>query len=94
MERALERTVPRRLAEAHCAQAVALARELRLSEGVLDALGGIYERWDGKGGPRGLAGERIGVLARVLKVAYAMVLHGAIEGPAAGVTMLRARRAG
>jgi HD-GYP domain-containing protein (c-di-GMP phosphodiesterase class II) len=84
----------RRLAEAHCAQAVALARDLRLSEGVLDALGGLYERWDGKGGPRGLSGERIGVLARVLRVAYAMVLHGSIEGPAAGVAVLKARRGG
>ena len=87
-------SAPRRLAEAHCAQAVALARGLGLSEGVLDALGGMYERWDGKGGPRGLAGERIGVLARVLRVAYAMVLHGSIEGPAAGVAVLRARRGG
>ena len=87
-------SVPRKLAEAHCAQAVALARELRLSEGVLDALGGMYERWDGKGGPRGLAGERIGVLARVLRVAYAMVLHGSIEGPPAGVAVLKARRGG
>ncbi len=85
---------PRRLSAAHCAQAVALARELGLPGGVLDALGGMYERWDGKGGPRGLAGEQIGVVARVLKVAYAMVLHGAIEGPAAGVTVLGARRAG
>lgn len=87
-------STPRKLAEAHCAQAVALARELRLSEGVLDALGGIYERWDGKGGPRGLAGERTGVLARVLRVAYAMVLHGSIEGPSAGVAVLKVRRGG
>ncbi len=87
-------STPRKLAEAHCAQAVALARELRLSDGVLDALGGMYERWDGKGGPAGLAGERIGVLARVLRVAFAMVLHGSIEGPAAGVAVLKARRGG
>ena len=87
-------SAPRKLAEAHCAQAVALARGLGLSDGVLDALGGMYERWDGKGGPRGLAGERIAVLARVLRVAYAMVLHGSIEGPAAGLAVLRARRGG
>lgn len=87
-------STPRKLAEAHCAQAVALAQELRLSGGVLDALGGMYERWDGKGGPRGLAGERIGVLARVLRIAYAMVLHGSIEGPAGGAAVLLARRGG
>ena len=87
-------SAPRRIAEAHCAQAVALARGLRLSEGVLDALGGVYERWDGKGGPKGLVGERTSVLARVLRIAYAMVLHGSIEGPAAGIAVLTARRGG
>jgi HD-GYP domain-containing protein (c-di-GMP phosphodiesterase class II) len=87
-------STPRKIAEAHCAQAVALARGLRLSEGVLDALGGMYERWDGKGGPKGLKGERTGVLARVLRVAYAMALHGSIEGPAAGVSVLMTRRGG
>ncbi|MEP6654523.1 MAG: HD domain-containing phosphohydrolase [Myxococcales bacterium] len=85
---------PRALAAAHCAQAVALAAELRLSSGVLGALAGMYERWDGKGGPHGVRGDRIDPLARVLRVAYAMVLHGAIEGPAAGVAVLLARRGG
>ncbi|MFM2289941.1 MAG: hypothetical protein RL684_3084, partial [Pseudomonadota bacterium] len=87
-------SAPRKLAEAHCAQAVALAGELGLSEGVLAALGGMYERWDGKGGPRGLSGEGIDGLARVLRVAYAMVLHASLEGPRAAVTVLVARRGG
>lgn len=39
-------SAPRRIAEAHCAQAVALAQELRLSDGVLDALGESWFNFD------------------------------------------------
>src|SRR4029077_10861942 len=43
----------------HCEVAERLAERLSLSEGVRRNLGQIYERWDGKGLPRGLKGAAI-----------------------------------
>src|SRR5262249_33281808 len=51
---------PKMLAQAHCAQAIALARRLGASDGVLAALGEIYERWDGRGQPHGHRGPSLG----------------------------------
>src|SRR5262245_11636822 len=43
----------------HCEVAERLAERLGLSAGVRRNLGQIYERWDGRGLPRGLKGEAI-----------------------------------
>jgi HD-GYP domain-containing protein (c-di-GMP phosphodiesterase class II) len=83
----------RKLSEAHCAQAVALASTLELPDGVVPALGDFYERWDGKG-PRRIARERIDPVSRALRVAFALVTHASIEGPAAADEVLRVRRGG
>jgi HD-GYP domain-containing protein (c-di-GMP phosphodiesterase class II) len=58
----------RAFAAAHCAQAVALAGLLGVDAAAARALGEMYERWDGKGEPRQLAGEAI---SRVGRIAYA-----------------------
>jgi putative nucleotidyltransferase with HDIG domain len=47
----------------------AMARSLGLSEPVVEAIAAHHERPDGRGYPRGLAGEAIPVLARVVAVA-------------------------
>ena len=47
----------------HCVAAGLLAAELRLPKPVQEALGNAFERWDGKGGPTGVAGEAIPIEA-------------------------------
>src|SRR5262249_40414322 len=69
--------MPMHLASAHCEQAVHLAARLGAAARVTQILGAVYERYDGKGGPLGLRGSAIPLLARVVHVAYCGVLHGA-----------------
>jgi HD-GYP domain-containing protein (c-di-GMP phosphodiesterase class II) len=87
-------TLGGKIAAAHCEQAVHLAAHLGLGARVIEALGQMYERWDGKGGPCGLAGDRIAILPRVMRVALCMELHRAFEGAGAAVEVLLARRGG
>lgn len=56
-------------ASAHCEVASLLARRLCLSESVQTALTQTYERWDGAGGPRGLSGDAISLVTRIVQVA-------------------------
>jgi HD-GYP domain-containing protein (c-di-GMP phosphodiesterase class II) len=42
---------------------------LAVGDDVVDALGQIHERWDGRGGPAGLREEQIGAVVRVVQVA-------------------------
>lgn len=53
----------------HCEVAERLAERLRLSVRVREGLWYVLERWDGKGMPRGIAGEQIPVAARFLHAA-------------------------
>jgi len=64
-----------RLSVAHCAQATALAEDLGMDDGVVLALGQIYERFAGRGSPYGLAGEGIALSARILHVASILEIH-------------------
>jgi HD-GYP domain-containing protein (c-di-GMP phosphodiesterase class II) len=86
--------LPRKIAFAHCAQAVALTESLGLSAAVPVALGDIYERFDGRGGPAQKRGTDISPIARIVRMALAAVVHGALEGPAGAVTVVRARLGG
>jgi HD-GYP domain-containing protein (c-di-GMP phosphodiesterase class II) len=87
-------SMPKRLAAAHCDQAVRLAARLGAAARVTEILGQTYERFDGKGLPLGLRGDAVAPLARVMHVAYCAVLHGAFEGAGAAVEVVRARRGG
>jgi HD-GYP domain-containing protein (c-di-GMP phosphodiesterase class II) len=84
--------MPRKLAEAHCAQAVALARRLGASEATLLALGEIYERWDGRGQPHRRRGAALAPAARVLHLANALEIHLRASGPQAALAVARERR--
>ncbi len=80
------------LVAAQCDQAVALAQDLAMPAGVTDALAQIYERHDGRGGPRQLAGDAIAPAARVLHLAeLAITLHRA-SGRDGAAGELRRRR--
>ena len=77
----------------HAAMAQALAAELGLSDGVVEALGGAYEQWDGRGWPGGRRGEAIPIASRIAQLAeFAEVAHRLGGIPAA--TDLARRRSG
>jgi HD-GYP domain-containing protein (c-di-GMP phosphodiesterase class II)/DNA-binding CsgD family transcriptional regulator len=76
-----------------CEVAAALARRLRCSRAVCDALYQATERWDGKGVPQGLAGEQIALVARISDVANQAVIFDLEAGDDAALAMV-ARRAG
>jgi HD-GYP domain-containing protein (c-di-GMP phosphodiesterase class II) len=61
---------------AHCEVGERLVAMLGLGDGLRDALWGAFERFDGKGFPRGAAGEEIPRAARILHVARDCELMG------------------
>ncbi len=81
-----------KLAQAHCDQAVVLAGHLDVGPAVVAALGEMYERFDGRGAPRGLVGKQTSLPARILVLAQAVEVHGRVGGPGAALAVARERR--
>jgi len=79
------------LTAARCEVAQHLAERLGLPPGVRDALGQIYERWDGKGLPNKLKGEALLLPVRVVQLAQDAELFSRLGGTQAAVTMARQR---
>jgi HD-GYP domain-containing protein (c-di-GMP phosphodiesterase class II) len=75
----------------HCVLAGTLAEQLGLGREVRDALLQCFERWDGKGAPRGLSGGEIALPVRLVHVAeIAEAFHG-VGGIDAAVEVARKR---
>jgi HD-GYP domain-containing protein (c-di-GMP phosphodiesterase class II) len=53
----------------HCEVAQRIAERIGLPEDIRESLGQIYERWDGKGMPRGLSGNAVKFPVRVVTMA-------------------------
>ena len=85
-----DRSAPRRHAQAECDVGEALARRMGIPEPVVAALNDVFERWDGRGHPRGKAGEEVALLARV--VTAAEVLEIAFSRYGLDVALETARR--
>jgi HD-GYP domain-containing protein (c-di-GMP phosphodiesterase class II) len=73
---------PRANLLSHCEVGERLGQRVRLPPRVSEALWFVFERWDGKGLPNGIAGEQIPVAARLLHVARAAAAFDAAGGPA------------
>jgi putative nucleotidyltransferase with HDIG domain len=65
---------------AHCEVGQRFAQRLGLPAPVSDALWHVFERWDGKGLPRGVAGTDIPRLARLLHLARDADVHWRLGG--------------
>ncbi len=65
----------RKVVTAHCDASARLAQQLGMGAGVIDGLNDIFERWDGKGQPRGVEGEAISLAARVTHFAHTVILQ-------------------
>jgi HD-GYP domain-containing protein (c-di-GMP phosphodiesterase class II) len=78
----------------HCEVAERLAERLGFEPDIVRALGQLYERWDGKGLPKGLKGESIDVAVRVVTLAQDVVIHHRLGGIDAAVAICQDRRGG
>lgn len=78
--------------EAHCEAAQRLGARLGLDSRVIEALGQLYERWDGKGIPRGLKGEQVSVAVRAVTLAQDALLFTRMADLDAAVQIVRRRR--
>ena len=74
-----------------CEAGAMLAGRLGLGERVAAAIAQQFERWDGTGGPRGLAGVEITLAARLSEVATQALLFHQEAGVDAVMSMLRDR---
>jgi HD-GYP domain-containing protein (c-di-GMP phosphodiesterase class II) len=78
----------------HCEVARMLASRLGLAGSAVDALGYVFERWDGTGVPDGVAGEAVPLVVRVMSLANELETHHRLGGPDAAVAMARKRSGG
>lgn len=74
-----------------CEAGVLLAERLGLGQGVADAISQQFERWDGRGGPLGLAQDELTIAARISDVATQAQLSHHSGGVDAAMAMVRGR---
>jgi HD-GYP domain-containing protein (c-di-GMP phosphodiesterase class II) len=78
----------------HCEVAQRLAERLGFGAHLVQALGQIYERWDGKGLPHGLRGEAVSPAVLLVTLAQDAMTYQRLGGSDAAVQMARARGGG
>jgi putative nucleotidyltransferase with HDIG domain len=79
------------LVQLRCERGAEIARLLGMPDGTGAAIRALDEHWDGKGRPRGLRGEEIPLLARVMCLAQSFEVFHAAGGQASAATMARDR---
>jgi HD-GYP domain-containing protein (c-di-GMP phosphodiesterase class II) len=77
-----------------CTRGADIARTLRFSEDVAQAIAHLDEHWDGGGLPLGLAGEAIHIGGRIALLAQIADVFFTARGPAAARAEIAARRGG
>jgi len=76
----------------HCEVAERIALRLGLGPAVSANLRQVFERWDGRGLPRGLEGEAIARPVRVVALARDLALLSAVYGTEDALDIVRSRR--
>jgi HD-GYP domain-containing protein (c-di-GMP phosphodiesterase class II) len=79
------------LAAAHCDVAAGIARDMGLDDLTATALKQVFEQWDGRGSPDGLAGEEIDLATRIVTVVGDAEIMERAAGLAAAVDVVRLR---
>ncbi len=77
-----------------CEVAIGLATGLGFESDVQQALGQVFERWDGQGAPQGLAGSDLALAVRVVHVAETAVTFFDHDGLAAASRVVEQRASG
>jgi len=91
MAEAMQVSVP--ILSGHCEVAQRIAERIGLSEEIRQNLGQLYERWDGRGLPRGLSGDAVKMPVRVVTLAQEAIALTEAQGFEA-MTAAIAKRAG
>jgi len=78
----------------HCEVAQRLAERFGFEKNVIYGLGQLYERWDGKGSPKGIKGEAIAPAVLVVTLAQDIVLFHRLDGVGAALKIVRERKGG
>jgi HD-GYP domain-containing protein (c-di-GMP phosphodiesterase class II) len=82
------------MASTACSVAIRFAARLGMSPVVADTLTQIWERWDGQGFPQHLAGEEIGIAARLIHLANVAEIDHRTGGRELAVANVELRRGG
>jgi HD-GYP domain-containing protein (c-di-GMP phosphodiesterase class II) len=100
----LQKAVERGLAEGpqvnipilsgHCEVAQRIAERIGLPDDIRENLGQIYERWDGKGLPRGLSGDAVKFPVRLVTLAQDAVALADLHGTKTMKAMIAERAGG
>jgi putative nucleotidyltransferase with HDIG domain len=89
-----EGQVTRALMQARCDRGAEIALWLGLEPATAEAIRALDEHWDGAGQPRGLKGEEIPLLGRILCLAQTLEIFHAAGGFQAAWRVARKRRGG
>jgi HD-GYP domain-containing protein (c-di-GMP phosphodiesterase class II) len=84
--------VAHEIVEMRCARGGQVIRSLGFGPRVEDTVMALDEHWDGHGRPRGLKGNQIPLLARILSLAQTVEVFSAVDGPRDALAVARARR--
>ncbi len=76
----------------HCEVAAQFALRLGLGPQEADNLGQLYERWDGKGQPRGVKGQAVALPVRLVTLVQDCIILSEAEGLEAAKARIAARR--
>jgi HD-GYP domain-containing protein (c-di-GMP phosphodiesterase class II) len=76
----------------HCEVAQRLAERFGFDRNIVYGLGQLYERWDGRGSPKGIKGEAIAPAVLVVTLAQDMVIFHRLGGLDAALNVARERR--
>jgi HD-GYP domain-containing protein (c-di-GMP phosphodiesterase class II) len=82
-----------RLVEVRCDRGAEVVRQLGLGASAAEAVRAIDEHWDGRGHPRGLQGDEIPIVARVLGLAQTLEVFSVRDDVASAMAVVE-RRAG
>ena len=91
LSEAMQVSVP--ILAGHCEVAERIAERIGLSKEIRENLGQLYERWDGKGLPRGLSGHAVKLPVRLVTLAQDAIALTEAHGYETMTTMI-ANRAG
>lgn len=89
---ALQVSVP--ILAGHCEVAQRIAERIGLSREIRDNLGQLYERWDGRGLPRGLKGDAVSLPVRLVTLAQDALVLTEAHGIETMAAMIARRRGG
>lgn len=83
--------ITRELIETRCHRGADIARRMRFSDAVADAIENLDEHWDGKGQPAGRRGDAIPIYSRIALLAQVIDVFHTANGISAAMPEIRRR---